>query len=45
MVNELFVCFVNVANSYAGVSVKVAVTVAALDPTHAERYSVIDSLM
>ncbi len=45
MVNELFVSFIKVANPVAGVDVKVAVTVAALDPTHAGRVSVIVSLM
>jgi hypothetical protein len=45
MVNELSASFVIVANSVGGVDVKVAVTVVALDPTHAGRVSVVDSLM
>ncbi len=45
MVNELSASFVKVANPVGSVDVKVAVTVVALDPTHAGRVSVVDSLM
>ncbi len=45
MVNELFASFIKVANPVAGVDIKVAVTVAALDPTHAGRVSVVESVM
>jgi hypothetical protein len=45
MVNELFVCFVNVANSDAGVGVKVPVLFGSKVPTHAGRVSVVLSLM
>ena len=43
--NELFVSLVKVANPYGSVDVKVPVTVAALDPTHAGRVSDLDSYM
>jgi hypothetical protein len=45
MVNELFVSFVKVANPIGSIDVKSDFTVAALDPTHAGRVSVVDSLM
>jgi hypothetical protein len=45
MVNELSASFVKVANPVGSVDVKVAVTVAALSPSHAGRVSVVESVM